>query len=334
MSRIINGSVDEFYQRLDTAGNVINASDGGILCVDGVYHWYGLKLRPLPFAKNGEGGQVTDTGVVMYASRDLATWEYEGVILACTDEENSPLRAPMRFERPKIIYNARTGKYVLWCHYVAYPGDHGYTPGTSEAGIAVCDSVNGQYRFVGTTRLISDGFGLVRDSTLFQDEDGSAYFIFDRQVSDRFNKVLAPFERCLHIVKLTDDYLAPTAEYARIDAADGREAPCLFKRNGVYYMITSGLTGWEFNAARYFVSDDIMHGWRAMGDPFVGDERQTSFNTQGSYVLKTAAGQYVFMCERHNTADFERCSYIWLPIGFTPAGRIEVRYQNETDIDA
>ena len=75
-------------------------------------------------------------------------------------------------------------------------------------------------------------------------------------------------------------------------------------------------------------------GWRAMGDPFLGDEKQTSFNTQGSYVFKTVPGQYIFMCERHNTADFERCSYIWLPIHFLSNGGIEVRYKNTVDIDA
>ena len=126
---IVNGKITNFYQRSDTDGNVINASDGGVIFADGQYHWYGLRLRPCPFAPKGEGGQVTDTGVVMYASSDLVSWKYEGVILACSQEENNPLRAPMRFERPKIIYNQATKKYVLWCHYVKYPGDHGFGTG-------------------------------------------------------------------------------------------------------------------------------------------------------------------------------------------------------------
>lgn len=75
--RIINGEVHEFVQWRDTDGDIINASDGGVIYVDGVYYWYGQALRPLPFAKEGKGGQVTTTGVVMYSSTDLYTWKKE-----------------------------------------------------------------------------------------------------------------------------------------------------------------------------------------------------------------------------------------------------------------
>ena len=205
--------------------------------------------------------------------------------------------------------------------------------GSAEAGIAVCDTVNGSYRFLGTTRPIDDK-GYVRDCTLFQDTDGSAYFIYDRQISDAFNPVLQPFERCLHIVKLSDDYTSCTNQWARIDAADAREAPCVFKRGELYYMITSGLTGWEYNPAKYFVSDHPMRGWRPMGDPFTGDQNGTAFNTQGSYVFKTAQGEYIYMCERHNTDNFELCSPIWLPIQFEADGRITLNYQHSVEITA
>ena len=41
----------------DTDGNVINASDGGVIYADGKYHWYGQALRDLPFCGGGKGGQ-------------------------------------------------------------------------------------------------------------------------------------------------------------------------------------------------------------------------------------------------------------------------------------
>ncbi|MBQ4227331.1 MAG: hypothetical protein II697_03940, partial [Clostridia bacterium] len=122
--------------------------------------------------------------------------------------------------------------------------------------------------------------------------------------------------------------------WARIDASDAREAPCVFKRGGLYYMITSGLTGWEHNPVKYFVSDDPMRGWRLMGDPFQGDQNGTAFNTQGSYVFTTARGEFIYMCERHNTANFELCSSIWLPICFEADGRITLTYQHSVEITA
>ena len=268
MARIINGEINQFVPWFDTDGNKINASDGGIIQVDGVYHWYGMQLRDLPARGGGLGGQTTLTGVAMYASKDLAHWRYEGVVLRCVNAPSHPLCGPMRFERPKIIYNERTRQYVLWCHYVGKPGDHGFTEGTAEAGLAVSDRVNGPYRWLGSSRPIDDA-GLVRDCTVYKDRDGAAYYIYDRQVGD---------DRCLHIVRLSDDYLSFTSDWRRLDVAFRREAAAVTYRDGWYYMITSGLTSWAFNRAKYFRARALFGPWEDMGDPCVGDEEKTTFD--------------------------------------------------------
>ncbi len=327
MSVFVNGRIDEFHQHHDTDGNIVNASDGGVIYAGGRYHWYGMALQNKPFASGGRGGQVTLTGVNMYASDDLEHWEYEGVVLKTCDKEGSPLRPPMRFERPKIVYNENTKKYVLWCHYVGYPGDHGFSDAGGEALVAVSDRVNGEYSLVNISRPI-DRKGYVRDSTLFKDEDGSAYFIYDRHVSDAFNPVLKPFERCLHAVKLTDDYLGFTDTWARLDACDQREAPCVVRRGKYCYMLTSGLTGWAYNRAKYFRAESPLGPWEDMGDPCAGDEEHTSFRTQGTYIF-TADGRDVCMCERHNTKNFLECSYVWLPLKYRGDGTLSMEYSEE-----
>ena len=331
MSTFTNGKIEEFHQHYDTDGNILNVSDGGVIYADGLYHWYGMALQPKPFAGHGEGGQVTLSGVNMYASADLTNWTYEGVVLRCSPDEDGPLRAPMRFERPKIIYNETTQKFVLWCHYVGYPGDHGFSDTGGEALAAVSEKVNGPYRLVNITRPI-DRDGVVRDSTVFQDADGSAYFIYDRHIGGGFNPVLKPFERCLHIVKLKNDYLSFTGEYARIDAADQREAPCVVKRGEYYYMSTSGLTGWNYNRARYFRSKSLMSGWEDMGDPCLNDEEKTTFRAQGTSIFQTREGRDILMLERHNTQNFLHCSYIWLPIDYTDDGKIQLTYKEQIEL--
>ncbi len=328
VSSFVHGAIEDFTQWLDIDGHVINASDGGIIYAEGRYHWYGQALRPLPSGAQGRGGQSTTIGVVMYESEDLYHWRYEGVVLACSETSDGPLRAPMRFERPKILYNEKTGQYVLWCHYVGYPGDHGFAPGTGEAGVAVCDRVNGSYTWLGSLRPV-DGDGMVRDCTVYQDRDGSAYFIFDRQsLSD-------PENRCLYIVKLSDDYLTMTGEYRRIEPAYRREAASVVYHDGYYYMVTSGLTSWRFNQANYYRTKELLGEWEDMGDPCVGDDTKTTFHSQSTFIFKVegSADHYIHMAERHNTENFLNCSYIWLPVEFGADHTLRLRYRKEWKLE-
>lgn len=320
-----HGELDEFIPWYDEDGAIINASDGGIIYAEGKYHWYGMALRPLPSAGGGKGGQSTTVGVVMYGSEDLLHWSYEGGILACSEDPSSDLYAPLRFERPKIIYHEKNRQYVLWCHFVKYPGDHGFTEGTGEAGVAVCDTVSGAYTWLKDTRPI-DEKGLVRDCTVFQDRDGSAYFVYDRQVEE---------DRCLHIVKLSEDYLSFTSNWSRLDEAFRREAAALVWHDGYYYMITSGLTSWRANQAKYFRAKELFGPWEDMGDPCIGDDTHTTFHSQSTCIFKVEGRNdlYIHMAERHNTDNFELCSYIWLPVEFHKDHTLSLRYRKQWKIE-
>jgi len=325
-SNFNNGLVTDHVKWLDTSGNLINAHDGGIIYANGEYHWYGLALRPL---SDKQGGQKTTVGVVMYRSSDLYNWTYEGVILECSTNPNSALCGPMRFERPKIIYNDTTKQYVMWFHYVGRPGDHGTKIGTGDAGVATCDTPNGKYSFRGYTRPL-DAEGIVRDCTLFKDDDGCAYFIYDRDV-----RVPGPdFGRFLFVVKLTSDYLAPTATVYKIENAVGREAPVMLKRKGFYYLITSAQSGWKFNRAKYYRSASLFAPYTDMGDPCVGSNTDTTFNSQGSYAIAVEGKKdaFIFMAERHNTSNMTDSSFIFLPVEFTSTSELQLKYLPNWDL--
>ena len=326
MKSFYHGEINEFIEWYDTDGNIINASDGGIIFVNGKYHWYGMALRPLPMDVGPKGGQMTDVGVVMYESEDLLNWRYEGVILEVSTDPESELYAPMRFERPKIIYNEKTRKYVLWCHYVKYPGNHGDGVGEADLGVAICDTVNGKYRWLGYSRPI-DNDGWVRDVTVYKDFDGSAYLIYDRHTN------ILREDRCLYVVKLSDDYLSFTSTYKRIDAAAWREAPCVAYKDGYYYIVTSGLTGWQTNQAKAFRTKHLLDEWQDLGDPCVDDLTNTTFNSQGTNVFSCVGTDIqIIMLERHNTSNFLESSYVWLPIEFGSDNTISLSYQKEWKI--
>ena len=323
MDNFKHGKSNEFIDWLDTDGNIINASDGGIIFADGKYFWYGQAMRNIGFGLKGTGGQVTDTGVAMYSSPDLLNWSYEGIVLSVEEGEDNPLRPPLRFERPKIIYNDKTEKYVLWCHYIKYPGDHSFGIGGGEAAIAVADKVTGPYKIVKIMRPINDE-GVVRDCTLYKDADGSAYFVYDR------DETFDVPTRCIHVVKLNDDYTDTTDEYVRVGEAYRREAPAIIFRNGYYYMITSDMTAWEANKAKYFRAKSMMGPWEDMGDPYLDDVEGNSFLSQTTYAFKIEGeDRYIHMAERHNKQNFLHCSYIWLPIEFDSEDRLSIKYYEE-----
>ena len=134
---------------------------------------------------------------------------------------------------------------------------------------------------------------------------------------------------CLHVVKLTDDYLACSDTWARVDGAERREAAAIMFHDGYYFMITSGRTGWNFNQAKYFRSRSMLGPWEDMGDPCVGDEDHLTFHTQSSFAFAMPGTKeaYMLMLERHNTQNFLHCSYIWLPVDFHEDHTLSVSYR-------
>jgi beta-xylosidase len=233
----------------------------------------------------------------------------------------------MRFERPKIIYNERTGQFVLWCHYVKYPGNHGRGTGDADIGLAICDTVNGKYTWLGYSRPI-DEYGWVRDMTVYKDFDGSAYLIYDRHIS----VPNSGDDRCLYVVKLSDDYLSFTDTYKRIESAAWREAPVILFKDGYYYIVTSGLTGWETNQAKAFRTKHLLDEWEDLGDPCVDDFTHTTFNTQGTNAFYiNGTDKQIIMLERHNTKNFLECSYVWL-IPKLENGTVKIEYLKDWKI--
>ena len=94
----------------DTNGNRIQAHGGSVFYENGIYYWYGENKEKTD-GKNG----IWHWGVRCYSSTDLYNWEDCGLIIPPEPEdENSPLHPAAMMDRPHIIYNASTKKYVCW----------------------------------------------------------------------------------------------------------------------------------------------------------------------------------------------------------------------------
>ena len=95
----------------DTEGKHINAHGGGILYYNGTYFWFGESRLPRSEKDRSH------YGVSCYSSKDLLNWKNEGLALRVIDDTASLLLPECVIERPKVIYNKKTGKFVMWFHH-------------------------------------------------------------------------------------------------------------------------------------------------------------------------------------------------------------------------
>lgn len=226
----------------DTDGNPINAHGGGLLYHDGTYYWYGEYKKGktiLPDWATWECYRTDVTGVGCYSSKDLLNWKFEGIVLPAVKEDpNHDLHPSKVLERPKVIYNKKTGKFVMWAHVES--ADYS----KACAGVAVSDFPNGLFTYLGSFRPNN---AMSRDQTVFVDDDGRAYQFYSSENNET-----------MYISLLTDDYLKPSGRFTRNFIKESREAPAVFKHKGKYYMLSSGCTGWDPNVAEIAVADSIM----------------------------------------------------------------------------
>lgn len=182
--------------------------------------------------------------------------------LSVSEEAGNEIEKGCIMERPKVIYNKRTKKFVMWFH-LELKGK-GYE--AARAGVAVSDSPTGPYRFVSSSRVCPgifplnmteeerdmqwnmeqfeewwtpewreavnkglfvkrdlEGGQMSRDMTLYVDDDGIAYHIYSSEEN-----------LTLQIAELTDDYQGHSGKYVRLFPGGHNEAPAIFKKDGTY----------------------------------------------------------------------------------------------------
>ncbi len=325
----------------DTEGNFINAHGAGILKVKDTYYMFG-EVKGM-----GEDGGKASKGVSCYSSKDLYNWKNEGIALKVLEDTTSMLQIGCVIERPKVVYNKKTKKFVMWFHHELK--DKGYA--AALAGCAVADKITGPYIYVNSVRPAAgnwpSGFteamkndttqekylkrnsedfkqavvnGLYvrrdfksgqmsRDMTVYMDDDDKAYLI----TASEENQTLQMHE-------LSNDYKGFTGKYYRIFPGGKNEAPAIFKKDGKYFMITSGLTGWNPNAARSAVAAGITGEWQSLGNPCRGTETENknTFKSQSTFIIPVFGKKvdYIFMADRWKSENLYDSRYIWLPIEF------------------
>ena len=294
------GSFKPYELWKDSEGKILDAHGGGMLFHKGKYYWFGEIKKGMTFLvpkQSWECYRVNAGGISCYSSENLYDWKYEGVALASNSSDStSDIHTSKVLERPKVIYNDKTGKFVMWLHIDC--ADYS----CARAGVAVSDKPEGPYKYIESFRPNGQ---MSRDMTLFKDDDGKAYHIFSSENN-----------ATMHISLLTDDYLKPSGVEKRIFIDKSREAPAMFKNNGKYYLITSACTGWSPNPAMVAEADAIMGGWKELYNPCTGPHSDITYYSQSTFVLPLPGepGHFIFMADRWNKSNLQDSRYVWLPM--------------------
>ena len=340
----------------DTEGEHINAHGGGILYYNNTWYWFG-ESRLSRSEKDR-----SRYGVSCYSSKDLLNWKNEGLALRVVNDTVSLLRQGCVIERPKVIYNKKTGMFVMWFHHELK--GKGYTAALT--GVAVSDNITGPYKYLRSLRpnagiwpqnfpeeykkstvkegelksgsnewkvVVMEGLfvrrdfeggQMARDMTLFVDKDGKAYHIHSSEEN-----------MTLHFSELTDDYLDFTGKYFRVLPGGSNEAPAIFFNKGKYYMFTSGTTGWKPNPARLSVSKKLTGDWRTIGNPCRGtdNENKITFGSQTTYILPIQGKiSYIYMGDRWLPENLADSRHIWLPVEWEK-GIPVIKWYQEWDLN-
>lgn len=273
---------------LDDRGQPIQAHGGGILKVGATYFWFGEERE--------QGLDPTKRYVGCYSSKDLVHWKFRNLVIKLSDPEN--FGPKWLLERPKVFYNVKTKKYVMYMHIDGPINGSGSGYALARVGIATSDKVDGDYRYIRSFRPLGHES---RDIGQFVDDDGTAYLIFE----DR------PFG--FRIAKLTNDYLDVEKEVALIPMH--LEGGALVHYQGLYYAIGSALTGWAPNPNKYATATSLSGPWSEFKD--IAPPETKTFGSQSTMMLKvigSKATTVIFMGDIWKPKALWDSRYLWMPL--------------------
>ncbi|SFR82822.1 O-Glycosyl hydrolase [Agromyces sp. CF514] len=352
----------------DTSGKLIQAHGGQVVPStddegETIYYLYG---------EDRTNGYHSAPGVHVYSSYDLYNWTDRGLALRALSskaqfdepyfdalygdysqaQQDAVYRdlgtvpvagvTPPIIERPKVIHNEATGKWVMWAHMDGPSETSTAQYAKARAGVAVADSPFGPFRYIDSFALNSspDGWGdpgMARDMNLFVDDDGTGYIIYSSE--DNATMYISKLDAEYTALATPADEAVEGVDFNRIFAGKSREAPALFKHDDRYFLLTSGTSGWSPNPTRYASTTDIMGDWTEIGDPFPWWAQSNSWNTQPTSVIPVDRehGKYIYMGDRWNGGSdsaLASAPLVWLPLSLGEGGdTLSVEVYDEWTLD-
>jgi hypothetical protein len=234
-----------------------------------------------------------------YVSTDLVHWTNKGVVLHTDIDAN----------RKDVLYNESTKQYVM---FLKYNGNAAYL------GIATSPTPDGKFTFKSQTLIDGSKMG---DMSVFEDTDGKAYlcYVWDQAGPNRQHGIYL----------MSPDYLTLDKRVYLFNIPS-REAPHIFKRNGIYYYGTSRTAMITSTATNYYTATDLAGPW-SPPKPLSTPGSNNSWDTQCNFVFPIQGAQqttYMYDGDRFIKTALRQGDILWLPMEFDGDTPIMNYYQD------
>jgi hypothetical protein len=309
--------IQNYTVLLDTEGQPISCHDGSISRFGDKFYWYGTSYKGNPKGLWGSKAASLQNGFNVYSSRDLVSWKYEGV---CFEFPKSGWLSKGTSHRVNILFNDRTGKYVMWFFCIGtvepeYPA--------AMLAVAVADAPVGPFSFLGQ-RPSGEEHGWAQDLGLFKDDGGDAYLVYDDG------------HRNIRVDLLSDDYLSVSGKSIialKSDQENRYEGSAMAKYKGKYIVAGSGVQGWNPTETSYAVADSPMGPYTFMGKM---SEERTWYSQISNFVYVAESDLLFAMCDQWfrgpegEKVSIEESLQLWMPVEFDPvSGKARMQHLKE-----
>lgn len=351
----------------------IQAHGGGITREGDTWYWVG---------ESHEKGYSDSPGIHLYTSKDLRNWTDQGIVMRMINDPTAaadPKTETYRYfhdlygteydkvykyllthsdgktptaiaERPKMLHNPRTGKWVIWFHADGQTSVGGSNYSRALLGCAISDEPTGPFKLIGAYKGFNDdntiygGWGEVgdaRDMTLYKASNGDAYVAYSSE-GNKSTYVAKLDDDWTHLCVTTDtDESKSKIQYSadgkytkilpggrgtnwQIIADDSREAIAFLEYGGHVYAITSPTNGWKPGKQNYYVSggSNIFNAYGSGIDLCRGidsiegkADHNITFGSQCSYIVpwNPDLGEFIYFGDRWDSGSGQS-TYVVLPI--------------------
>jgi hypothetical protein len=275
---------------LDTSGNLVNAHGVGFITVGATYYMVGEQRSGKNDTYSGApiNAEDTFTGVNMYSTTDFVNWTFVGTVVQPIP--GTVVAPPYYGERPKILYNAMTGQYIIYIKMLNYTG----VPPVYVGNYAVLtsSSISGPYTYHGTLGLAG-----ASDFQVFQDADGSQYLVRDGGL----------------LYKFSPDGLAVATTVA--SGVQSGEGVSLYSAGGTYFWQSSQGSYWYSNDNSYSTATSLAGPWVAHGFFCPGGSK--TWQSQDTAVVAIAGSSgttYVYVGDRWVNGDLPASTLVVQPL--------------------